>query len=137
MTKKWNPDDYGSPAEDAAHKAQLEAEARRRGIEPWQLAAERAVPTNVVRGLVEDAYRSSPVTGGKSRAEKPKPRGTGWQDARPLSAQPGINYVDALCVSRCSGSKTYGRSFWAWALGSGDQERIRRSTRGQRLKFVV
>jgi hypothetical protein len=95
--KKWNPDDYGSPAADAANKAQLEAEARRRGLEPWQVAAERAVPTNVVRGLVEDAYRSNPVTGGKSMAEKPKPRGSGWQDARPLSAQPGINYVDALC----------------------------------------
>jgi hypothetical protein len=98
MTKKWNSDDYSSPSETAARDAELEREARRRGLAPWQLAAERAVPTNVVRGLVEDAYRSNPVTGGKSMAEKPKAeRGTGYRDASPLGPQPGINYVDALC----------------------------------------
>jgi hypothetical protein len=97
MASKWSSDDYGSPAEDAANKAELEQEARRRGMEPWRLAAARAVPTEVVRGLVEDACRSNPVTGGGSQAEKPKARGTGWYDAKPLGPQPGINYIDALC----------------------------------------
>ena len=43
MSKKWSPDDYGSPSETAARNAELEAESRRRGLQPWQLAAMRAV----------------------------------------------------------------------------------------------
>jgi hypothetical protein len=99
MTKKWNPDDYGSPSEDAASKAQLEAEARRRGMEPWRLSAARAVPTDVVRGLVEDAYRSNPVTGGGSMAQKPVERGTGWYEPKPLGPSEHQRYVDQLCIA--------------------------------------
>ena len=89
MTKKWNSDDYSSPSETAARDAELEREARRRGLAPWQLAAERA-------GADERCAR---IGGrGKSMAEKPKAeRGTGYRDASPLGPQPGINYVDALC----------------------------------------
>jgi hypothetical protein len=95
MTKKWNADDYGSPSEDAASRAELEAEARRRGLEPWQLAASRAVPDKLVADLVSDAYRSNPVTGGKSMAEKPKPRGSGWVEPSKLET-PYVAVCDRL-----------------------------------------
>jgi hypothetical protein len=96
---KWSSDDYGSPAEDAASKAELEREARRRGLEPWQVEAARAVPDKLVADLVSDAYRSNPVTGGKSMAEKPQPKGTGWQTPSPLTPQPGINIIDDMCIA--------------------------------------
>jgi|SRR6516165_4398122 len=102
MAGKWNSDDYASPAETAARNAELEAEARRRGLQPWQLQAARAVDDKLVADLVSDAYRSNPVTGGGSMVQKPpKPaeRGTGWYEAKPLASPPGINYVDALCIA--------------------------------------
>ena len=94
---KWSSDDYGSPSQDAAHNAQLEAEARKRRLAPWQVSAERAVPTSLVRDLVSDARR--PVTGGmrRSMAEE-RPKASGWRDAAQL-ATPHVAQVDAIAES--------------------------------------
>jgi hypothetical protein len=91
---KWSSDDYGSPSQDAAHNAQLEAEARKRRLAPWQVSAERAVPTSLVRDLVSDARR--PVTGGMRRsvAEEPPSR-SGWRTPAPLKT-PHVAACDRL-----------------------------------------
>jgi hypothetical protein len=93
MTKRWTQDDYASPAEDAAQRAQLEAEARRTGRQPWEVSAERAVPTNVVRDVVNDFRSPAPL---RSQVEKPPERGTGWYTPPALRPPDGINHVDAI-----------------------------------------
>jgi hypothetical protein len=56
-----------------------------------------AVPESVMRGLVNDAFKPNPVTGGSS----PQPtsqvkRGTGWQEPVPVESPPGIKIIDAM-----------------------------------------
>jgi hypothetical protein len=100
MSKKWNSDDFGSPAEDAARNAELEAEAKRRGLAPWQVAAARAVPDKLIADLVSDAYRSNPVThvrslGADTGKQEAKPRGSGWAEPARL-ATPHVAACDRL-----------------------------------------
>ena len=88
-----------SATEDAKRQAALAEEARRRGIPEWQLEAARAVPDDVVRSLVEDFRRgpaqpSSPLKQSGRTVEVN--RGSGWQDAAPLSQPPGIKIMDAM-----------------------------------------
>jgi hypothetical protein len=95
MTKKYSSDEFTSPAEEARRQAELEQEAARRGIEPWRLAAARAVPTSLVQDLVND-FRSGPAKLA-SMAEPPKPRGSGWVDARPFPDRSGeFELVDRI-----------------------------------------
>jgi hypothetical protein len=56
-----------------------------------------AVPESVMRGIVADAFKPNPVTGGPN----PQPtsqvqRGSGWIDERPLEPPPGIEHCDRL-----------------------------------------
>jgi hypothetical protein len=96
-TKRWSADDYASPAEDAAHRAQLEAEARKRGLQPWQVAAMRAVPDKLIADLVSDARRANPVTV-RGMATTATERGSGWRTPAPL-ATPHVAQVDAIAES--------------------------------------
>jgi hypothetical protein len=74
-----------------------EAEARRGFAETLKAMTDAVGGNKGMADIVNDAYRSNPVTGGGSQASKPVERGTGWQTPRPLASPPGINYVDALC----------------------------------------
>jgi hypothetical protein len=56
-----------------------------------------AVPASVMRGLVNDAFKPNPVTGGSH----PQPtnqvqRGSGWRDEVPLGPPPGNAHVDRI-----------------------------------------
>jgi hypothetical protein len=84
--------------EEAKRQAELEAEARRRGLEPWQLAAMRAVPVDLVRDLVADSRRgpsqpSSMVTKPEAPAA---PKGNGWAEPTPLGPPPGVALIDRM-----------------------------------------
>jgi hypothetical protein len=72
----------------------FEAVAKRLGISITQLKMRLAVPDDVVRAIVADNRRSSPLEP-RSIAEKPK--GNGWIDPVPLRAPNGIEWVDRLC----------------------------------------
>jgi len=84
--------------EEARRRQALEAEARARGLEPWQLEMSRAVDDKLMREIVADSRRG--VSQPSSLIEEPKAepakRGTGWVEPRPLDV-PGIQYVDQLC----------------------------------------
>jgi hypothetical protein len=77
---------------ESEEDAKVAAEARKRGISAAALRAERAVPTSVVRDLVND-FRSRPAM--RSQVEKPE-RGTGWYTPPALRPPDGINHVDAI-----------------------------------------
>jgi hypothetical protein len=66
-----------------------------------------AIPTNMVRAI---ALRDARAPQGPSSqgviptsqqmsSVHPGGGGSGWRDAVPLGPQPGINYVDAICVA--------------------------------------
>jgi hypothetical protein len=92
-------------AETAEDKFDVEAEARRRGIEPYQVRAAQAVPNRLVRDIVADAYRgiSQSASMLPPSREPPKPKGTGWVDAAPIGQPPGVKIIDQMCEaqSRC------------------------------------
>jgi hypothetical protein len=46
---------------EAKQNAKLEAEAKRRGLQPWQVDAAEAVDDTLVADLVADGRRSSPM----------------------------------------------------------------------------
>jgi hypothetical protein len=90
-----------SAVEDARRNAELEAEARRRGLQPWQIEAERAVGDGLMADIVADSRRSSPVVP-RSITERPddhRPtatRGNGWVDPKPLGSPAGINMTQGI-----------------------------------------
>ena len=88
-----------STMDDARRNAALAAEARRRGLEPWQLEAMQAVDDKLMREIVNDQRQgvSQPSSLIAEPKGEPKPKGTGWVEPRPLESPPGTNYVDALC----------------------------------------
>ena len=67
--------------EEARRAAVREAEARRRGIEPWQLEMAEAVPSDLVGDIVRDQTRAA-----KPEPSTPVRRGTGWAPERPLES---------------------------------------------------
>jgi hypothetical protein len=54
-----------------------------------------AIPSSQMRGIVNDARKPNPVTGGAPQAQ-PVQRGSGWVDAKPLTPPEGIKLVDQI-----------------------------------------
>jgi len=82
---------------EALARAQLEAEAKRLGIQPWELEMARATPTNVVRDVVRD-LRNGPAQRSSGMGEEPaKARQGAVAVERPLRPPPGLSLVDQLC----------------------------------------
>jgi hypothetical protein len=85
--------------DEARRQAALVAEAKRLGVEPFQLEMARAVGTDVVRDIVKD-LRRGPAQRSSSMAEEPGAASTPRQGAvavaQPLRSPPGINLLDAL-----------------------------------------
>ena len=58
------------------------------------------IPSSVMAGIVADARKPNPVTGGMTKSvvtEPPKTMGkNGWVDARPLTPPEGIGLVDQI-----------------------------------------
>src|SRR6516225_10022736 len=86
-------------ADTAEDKFDVEAEARRRGVQPYQLRAANAVGDRLVKDLVADAYKGISQSASMLRPsrEPPKPKGNGWVDPAPVKPPSGIEYVDRLC----------------------------------------
>jgi hypothetical protein len=58
-----------------------------------------AIPSSVMRGIVADARKPNPVTGGPNPQPtnpQPQQRGSGWRDEVPISSPPGIELCDRL-----------------------------------------
>ena len=98
------------PAAEARFKDEMHAMAERRAgrmytPSPRELADfERGCPTETVRGIVHDnrAPQGRPgVIPNQQPSDVRAPVGgtPGWREATPLGPQPGINYVDALCIA--------------------------------------
>jgi hypothetical protein len=82
----------------------VEAEAKRRGLEPYQVRATQAVGDRLVRDIVADARRglsqSASMIPDRQRSE-PSPTGNnGWVEPAPLSSPPGISTIDAMCEAQ-------------------------------------
>jgi hypothetical protein len=99
--------------QEALSRAQLEAEARRLGVEPWQLEMARAVPDNVMRSIVADFRRGVP-----ERSSIAADSGPSRQNAvaveRPLGPPPGVNLCDQLMdmqdrLDRAERERLFGR----------------------------
>jgi hypothetical protein len=83
--------------EDAKRQAALVAEARRRGLQPWELEMSKCVDDKLMRDIVND-FRQGPSKPSSLAGPGPEPKkGTGWQDEIPLKPPPGIGLVDQLC----------------------------------------
>jgi hypothetical protein len=83
----------------------IRQEAERRGLTETMFRMLRAAGTDVVQAIVWDHVgRPSPLTPASMNStpgERSAPeRGDGWRDAKPLSAPPGIEHVDALCEAQ-------------------------------------
>ena len=89
-------------ADTAQDKFDVEAEARRRGIQPYQVRATQAVNDRLMADIVADARRGISQSASMippSRAPA-KPKGSGWQDAAPLQQPPGIDHIDRMCEAQ-------------------------------------
>ena len=100
-SNRWSDDGIG-PVEEAKRNEALQREAKALGLQPWQLRAMRAVPTDVVRDIVNDsrtydpAPRSMAAKPAGSEEKKPVQRGTGWVNAVPLGPQPGAEHIERI-----------------------------------------
>jgi hypothetical protein len=79
--------------DDARRNADIEARARRMGIEPWVLEMSEAVPTELIREIVADNRK--PPTLPIVPAESPKP-GSGWVEPRVEDRSREIEMVDRM-----------------------------------------
>jgi len=86
-----------SSMSEALARAQLEAEARRLGLQPWQLEMAQAVGDGLVRDLVQDFKRGVPQRSSIASEGPPRERRSAGAVASPLAAPPGISLVDQLC----------------------------------------
>jgi hypothetical protein len=86
---------------DELEKQKLAAEAHAQGRQPWELEAERAAPTSLIRDLVADAYRGISQTASmipqSKRANEP-PRAPVSAEV-PIGPPSGVNYCDAIAES--------------------------------------
>jgi hypothetical protein len=82
-------------ADTAEDKFDVEAEARRRGIQPYQVRATHAVGDLLVKDLVADAYKGISASASMipPSREPAKPKGNGWVDAAPLKG-PDTRWCD-------------------------------------------
>jgi hypothetical protein len=82
-------------AETRTDTTNIEAEARARGLQPYQVRATQAVGDRLVKDLVSDAYRGISQTASMipDSARTPAPptkTGDGWVEARPLVPARGL-----------------------------------------------
>jgi hypothetical protein len=94
-------------AEMAEDKFNVEAEAKRRGLQPYQVRATQAVGNRLVADIVGDARRgiSQSASLAPPIRESTKPRGTGWQDVPPVQQPPGVNLIDKMCDAQDRAAK--------------------------------
>ena len=89
-----------SATDDARRQASLAARAKALGLSEATLEAAEAVPTKLVRDIVND-FRgglSQPSSiAPKKPAPEPTAKGTGWQDNQRVTQPEGIKYIDAMC----------------------------------------
>ena len=85
-------------SETAPDTFDVEREARRRGLEPYQVRAMRAVSDQLIRAVVSDAYKGISQSASMIPPDRgpAKPRGTGWQEAAPMQSPPGIDHIDRI-----------------------------------------
>ena len=84
--------------EDDRRQAQLEAEAKRRGLTPTEVAMARAVPTDLIGAIVRDNQRNVHDRPGHP---EPKPRvgnGGGWVEPPKVDnwRPPGLDIMDRM-----------------------------------------
>jgi hypothetical protein len=121
MTEKRrsNPDRWANDSGVSAADAQrLEIEARKRGLDAVTYEMSRAIPTSVVRDLVNDA-RAFAQQNKLSRGREPTPQ-LGPIDPTPLGPPVGLNIIDRLCEAQ--------------AKRDADEELARRLDLARRLK---
>jgi len=88
-----------SAVEDAKRQQALAARAKALGLSEATLEAAEAVPTKLVRDIVNDfrgglAQPSSIAP--KKPAQEPVARGSGWSRPLPVEQPPGIKYIDQM-----------------------------------------
>jgi hypothetical protein len=87
---------------DELQKQKIAAEANAQGRQEWELEAERAVPTRLIRDIVADAYRgisqSTSLIPDRQRSED-KPRAVSGGTV-PIQPPPGIEIIDRLCQAQ-------------------------------------
>ena len=81
---------------EALARAALEREAKRLGVEPWQLEMARAVGDADVRGIVNDFRRGPPERSSIAAERESKPRPGAVGVAQPLGPPPGVGLIDKL-----------------------------------------
>jgi hypothetical protein len=86
---------------DELEKQRRAAEARAQGRQEWELEAERAVPTSLIRDVVGDAYKgisqsTSQLLPSRTQ-EKPRPASGGTMELKP---PPGIDIIDRMCEAQ-------------------------------------
>jgi len=81
---------------EALARAAMEREAKRLGVEPWQLEMARAVPDSVMRDIVNDFRRGPPERSSIAAEGESKPRLGAVAVERPLGPPPGVNLCDRL-----------------------------------------
>jgi hypothetical protein len=87
---------------DELQKQKLAAEANAQGRQEWELDAERAVPTSLIRDIVSDAYRgiaqsTSMIPDRHRSQDRPRPPSGGTV---PIQPPPGIEIIDRLCQAQ-------------------------------------
>jgi hypothetical protein len=85
---------------DELEKQRRAAEANAQGRQEWELEAERAAPTSLIRDIVSDAYRgisqSASLIPPRQRSEN-RPRPASGGPAGEVKPPPGIEHIDRLC----------------------------------------
>jgi hypothetical protein len=89
-----------SIADEARAQAALEAEARRLGVQPFELRMARAVPDDVMRDIVADQRRGvAQPSGLAAESDAPRrsmPRGVAVGAEIPLAPPPGVALCDRI-----------------------------------------
>jgi hypothetical protein len=82
--------------EEARRREALEREARRRGLEPWQVEAMQAVDDKLMAEIVSDFRRGPSQPSGLLGPSKPEPVKRSAAVERPLESPPGVAILDRL-----------------------------------------
>jgi hypothetical protein len=85
-------------SQTAEDKFDVTAEARRRGVEPYQVRATQAVNNRLMADIVADFRRPLSQSASMiSQSSKAPARGNGWVDPPPLKPPAGIAVIDKMC----------------------------------------
>src|SRR5215469_15410581 len=86
--------------DDLEHAA-TEREAAMRGLQPYQVRANRAVPDSLIRDIVGDSRRGpaapSSLASHSQSSEPERPASGGAVEVRPPA---GIDYIDRMCAEQ-------------------------------------